>query len=72
MEAVMNVATMDEVRLKDVVKIALVEVFEERREWLADLVGEALSDIAFGYAIQAGEQTPFVSRDEVFKMLEAA
>ncbi len=66
----MNIATtMDEVRLKNVMKVAILEVFEERREWLANLVGEAVSDIAFGYAIQAGERTPLVSRDEVFKIL---
>ena len=67
----MNVATVDEARLKDVVKTAVLEVFEERRDWLADLLGEALLDIGLGYAIQEGEQTPTVSRDEVFQVLEA-
>jgi hypothetical protein len=67
----MNVATVDETRLKDVVKTAVLEVFEERRDWLADLLGEALLDIALGYAIQEGEQTPTVSRDEVFQTLGA-
>ena len=68
----MNVATMDEVRLKDVVKVAILEAFEERREWLTNLVSEAVSDIALGYAIQVGERTPLVSREEVFKTLETA
>ena len=67
----MNVTTVDEARLKDVVKTAVLEVFEERRDWLADLLGEALLDIGLGYAIQEGEQTPTVSRDEVFQVLEA-
>ncbi len=67
----MNVATLDKDQLKDVVKTALLEVFEERRDWLADLLGDALTDIGFGYAIQAGEQTPLVSRDQVFQILEA-
>ncbi|MBC8446971.1 MAG: hypothetical protein H8D78_04400 [Chloroflexi bacterium] len=67
----MNVAPVDEVRLKDVVKSAVLEVFEERRDWLADVLGEALSDVGFGYAIQEGEQTETVSRDEVFQILEA-
>jgi len=71
MEVVMNVVTIDEVKLKSVVKIALMEVLEERRDWLADLLGEALLDIGFGYAIQEGELTPIVSRGEVFKILEA-
>jgi hypothetical protein len=67
----MSVATVDEVKLKEVVKTAVLEVFEERRDWLADLLGEALVDIGLGYAIQAGEQTPKVSREEVFQILEA-
>ena len=72
MEVAVNVATMDEVRLKDVVKVAILEAFEERREWLTNLVSEAVSDIALGYAIKVGERTPLVSREEVFKTLETA
>ncbi|MBL7183821.1 MAG: hypothetical protein ISS50_05160 [Anaerolineae bacterium] len=60
----MNITTVDEARLKDVVKTALLEVFEERRDWLSDLLSEALLDIGLGYAIQEGEQTPTVSREE--------
>ena len=67
----MSVTAVDEVKLKEVVKTAIVEVFEERRDWLADLLGEALADIGLGYAIQAGEKTPTVSREEVFQVLEA-
>jgi hypothetical protein len=71
-EVTMSVAIMDEVRLKDVMKTAILEVFEDRREWLTELVGQAMADVAFGYAIQAGERTPLSSRDEVFSILEAA
>jgi len=70
-EMAMNTTTVDEARLKDVVKTAVLEVFEERRDWLADLLSEALLDIGLGYAIQEGEQTPTVSRDQVFQVLEA-
>ena len=66
----MNATTVDEAKLKDVVKTAVLEVFEERRDWLADLLSEALLDLGLGYAIQEGEQTPIVSRDEVFQVLE--
>jgi hypothetical protein len=68
----MSVMTLEEVRLKDLMKVALVEVFEERQEWLSGLMSDALTDIALGYAIQEGERTPLVSREEVFKALEAA
>ena len=67
----MNITAVDEARLKDVVKTAVLEVFEERRDWLADLLSEALLDMGLGYAIQEGEQTPTVSHEEVFQVLEA-
>jgi len=63
----MKTTTVDEARLKDVVKTAVLEAFEERRDWLADLLSEALLDLGLGYAIQEGEQTPTVSREEVFQ-----
>jgi hypothetical protein len=68
----MTVMPLDEVRLKDLMKAAFLEVFEERREWLTGLVSDALTDVALGYAIQEGERTPFISREEVFKALEVA
>ena len=67
----MNVTTIDEARLKDVIKTAVLEVFEERKDWLADLLGETLLDVGLGYAIQEGEQTPTVSREQVFTALES-
>jgi len=42
----MNTTAVDEARLKDVVKTAILEVFEERRDWLADLLTEALLELA--------------------------
>jgi len=51
----MNTTTVDETRLKDVAKTAIFEVFEEKRDWLADLLSEALLDVGLGYAIQEGE-----------------
>lgn len=68
----MSLTPVDETKLKDVVKIAVLEVFEERRDWLADLLSDALLDIGLGYAIQEGERTPTVSREEVFQALDAA
>lgn len=67
----MNAPIINETRLKEVVKIAILEVFEERRGWIADLLSEVLLDMGLGYAIQEGEQTPTVSRTEVFRVLEA-
>jgi len=71
MEEHMAVTLSDETRLKALLKEALVEVLEQRREWFSTLVAEALEDIALVQAIKEGETTEIVSRDEIFDLLEA-
>lgn len=66
----MAVTLSDETRLKALLKEALVEVLEQRREWFSTLVAEALEDIALVQAIKAGETSEIVSRDEIFGLLE--
>jgi len=65
-------ATLDRNDLKEAVKAAIIELLEEREDLLSDAVEEALADIGLVYAIQAGEDSPNVSRDEVFEALESA
>ena len=67
----MAVTLSDETRLKALLKEALVEVLEQRREWFSTLVAEALEDIALVQAIKEGETTEIVSRDEIFELLGA-
>ena len=66
----MSSLSVDEGRPKDLLKTAIVEVLEERKDLMRDLLEEALEDIILVRAIEAGEQTETVSRDEVFKVLE--
>ncbi len=66
----MNVATMDEQTLKAILKAAIVEVLEERRDLVRDIVDEALEDAGLVAAIAEGEQTPIVSREDVFTALD--
>ncbi len=61
----------DETRLKALLKEALVEVLEQRREWFSALMAEALEDVALVQAIKEGETTEIVSRDEIFDLLGA-
>lgn len=65
-------ASIEENRLKELLKTAIVEVFEERRDLVLDLFEEALEDVALGHAIEEGEQSPMVSREEVFNLFERA
>ncbi|WP_129628278.1 hypothetical protein [Candidatus Oscillochloris fontis] len=67
----MTVTLSDETRLKALLKEALVEVLEQRREWFSMLLAEALEDSAFVQAIKEGEATEIVGRDEIFALLGA-
>lgn len=66
----MSHLSVDENRLKDLFKTALIEVLEERKDLVRDLLEEVFEDIALARAIEAGEQTEIISRNEVFKLLE--
>ena len=66
----MSSLSVDEGKLKDLLKTAILELLEERKDLVRDLLEEALEDIVLVRAIEAGEQTRTVSRDEVFKVLE--
>lgn len=61
---------LDDDRLKELFKKALLEVLEERRELLRDIVEETMEDIALARAIEQGQRTPEVGRTEVFSLLE--
>ena len=67
----MSQFSMEESQLKAVLKAAITEVLEEKRDLLREAVEEALEDIGMLNAMQAGESSEEVSRDEVFKILEA-
>ncbi len=64
-----NHLSEDEVRLKNIVKEALAEVLEERQDLFAEIVMEALEDFALVRAIQKGENSEEVSREEVMQVL---
>ena len=65
-------ATAEDMHLKDLLKQAIVEVLEERRDLLRDAFEDVLEDMALNKAIQEGEATDPVSRDDVFEVLEAS
>ena len=67
----MKTAAIDARMLKQTVKTAIVEVLEERKDMMADLLEEALLDIGLTRAVREGEHTATVSRKEVFAILES-
>ena len=61
---------IDEGRIKQLLKEALVEVLEERKDILYELLAEVMEDVALAHAIQEGENTKPVSKQEVLKLLD--
>lgn len=55
-------------QLKELIKVAVTEVLEERRDLLYEAVEEALADAALVRAIEEGDSTELVGREDVFKL----
>jgi len=66
----MATATIEEGKLKDLIKTALIEVLETRRDLMQEIVEEAMEDFALSRAIEQGMTSGKVSRDEVFALLD--
>ncbi|QTA80182.1 Uncharacterized protein dnl_24750 [Desulfonema limicola] len=60
----------DENKLRQILKDAIVEAVQERKDIFYDLIAEIIEDIAMANAIKEGENSEKVSRDEVFAILE--
>lgn len=65
----MSDITIDDIKLKQLLKSAIVELLEKRKEIVYDLLAEIIEDIALEKAIQEGENTEPVSREAIFKIL---
>jgi hypothetical protein len=58
------------VKIKEVFKQAIIEVMEEKKDLIQDLIIEAMEDLGMIRAIQQGEDTETIDRDEVFHILK--
>lgn len=61
---------MDEGRLKQVFKEALVEMLEEKQNIFHDIIVDAMEDIGLSRAIQDGQTSGPATKQEVFDILE--
>lgn len=60
----------DDERLKAAFKSAIVEVLQERKDLIRDILDEIIEDTAFSRAIEEGIESPKVRREQVFELLE--
>ena len=69
---VTGMTSSEERRIKGLLKSAVVEVLEERRDLLLDVMRESLEDMAMLRAIQHGETSPLATRKKIFQRLDGA
>ena len=62
--------TIDEAKLKDMLKAAVAEALQEQRDLVKDIVEEAMEEIALTRAIDEGLRSEPVPRKEVLAILE--
>lgn len=62
--------SVDEKKLKNLLKETLIEVIEQKKDLFHDIVAEAIEDIAITNAIKEGESTESISREDVFNIIE--
>lgn len=70
LETEMTTISIDENRIKELFKQAMVELFEERKDLFYDLFAEVIEESALVNAIREGEATDYVNKEEVFQILE--
>jgi hypothetical protein len=56
-------------QLKELIKVAIVELLQEQKEVFTDITVEAMEDIALVKAIGESESTEMVDREAIFKIL---
>ncbi len=61
---------LDEDKLKQIFKEALIEALEEKKDVFHELIVEAIEDIGMVNAIRQGQNTETVSKQEIFDILD--
>jgi len=61
---------IDESKLKELMKQALAEVLEDRKEVIYDILSELIEDVGLAHAIKEGEATESVGKQEILDILQ--
>jgi len=62
--------TLDERRMRKVMKDVLVEMMTEKKELFYDLILEAIEEVALGKAIKEGRKDQYVADSKIMRILE--
>ena len=65
----MTILSMDDQHIKDLLKQAVVELLEERRDLFSEIITEAIEEAGLVNAIKEGQASYAISKKEVTKIL---
>jgi hypothetical protein len=60
----------DQNKLKELMKQALVEILEDRKDVIHEILSEVIEDIALAHAIKEGEASEAVGKQETLDILQ--
>lgn len=61
---------IDDRKIKDLFKQAIIETIEEKKDIVRDLLMEVMDDLAMIRAIEEGKNSGSVGREEIFNILD--
>jgi len=67
---IMSEITLNPDQLKEILKLAIVELIRDNRQEVSEFLAEIIEDVAMERAIAEGESTEQVSRESIFQLLE--
>ena len=62
--------TLDEKRMRKVMKDVLVEMMTEKKDLFYALILEAIEEVALGKAIKEGRKDQYVAESKIMRILE--
>jgi signal transduction histidine kinase len=61
---------IDDGKIKELIKQAIIEAIEEKKDIVHDLLMEVMDDLAMIRAIEEGEDSGNAGREEIFNILD--
>ena len=65
----MTELSLDEQQMKALLKEAVLEALQERRDLFYEVISEVMEDLALAKAIAEGESCPSVTKEEILRNL---
>ncbi|BBO17411.1 conserved hypothetical protein [Candidatus Brocadia pituitae] len=62
--------TINENKMKELLKDALIEMMKDKREFFYEIVKEAIEDVGLANAIKEGRKNIFVDEQRIMDILE--